>query len=387
MIKYIANTMPKPEKVPSVTMKEAELARSFHKSFPEYKKTPLISLKEIASKFNIKGIYVKDESKRYGLNAFKVLGASYAMGKYIAKKAEIFQEELTLDTIIAKTKTLGEIPFFAATDGNHGRAVAWTAKKLNQPANIYMPIGSSQERLENIKAEGAFAEITNLNYDDAVRLASKKADDANGIIIQDTAWEGYEDIPQNIMEGYGVIVSEIFDDLKVLPSHVFLQAGVGSFAGGVTGCIYDYCKKNNFKMPMVIVVESDQADCYYISAKSGDGKARFVGGDMQTLMAGLACGEPNTVAFDLLKNHASYFFSCSDKITSDGMRFLASQGIISGESGAVTAGLLANICMFEDKIKSDLELDEKSEVLLISTEGDTDKERYTDIVWFGKNNL
>ncbi|MGN1120228.1 MAG: diaminopropionate ammonia-lyase, partial [Oscillospiraceae bacterium] len=281
----------------------------------------------------------------------------------------------------------GEKPMFVtATDGNHGRAVAWTAAKLGQPASIYMPQGSSEERLKNIKATGAYAEITDMNYDDAVRFAAAQAEKTGGVIIQDTAWAGYEEIPLHIMEGYGVIADEVLE-CGFMPTHVFLQAGVGSFAGGIAGAFRDYCKASGRQMPRIIVAESDQADCYYRSAAAADGKPRFVGGEMRTLMAGLACGEPNPIAFDILRNEAACFVSCGDKVAADGMRILSSMGVTSGESGAVTCGILAHICMEIPELKTKLGLDERSRVLLISTEGDTDKQRYQDIVWFGRSNL
>lgn len=386
MINYKMNTMPPAEIIPEITAEQAKAARAFHSSFPEYEKTPLVKADSLARLLSLDKVYVKDESYRFGLNAFKVLGASYAMGRYIGDKAGLSADELTLDSVKKCSETLGKIPFFAATDGNHGRAVAWTAEKLGQPAEIYMPIGSSKERLDNIKATGAYAEITDMNYDDAVRFAADRAAKNGGVIIQDTAWEGYTKIPRHIMEGYGVIVDEVLEDIE-MPTHIFLQAGVGSFAAGVTGCIYDYCKKSGNRMPKIIVVESDKADCYYKSAVADDGKARFVGGEMRTLMAGLACGEPNTTAFELLKSRADCFVSCDDKISADGMRILSTFGITSGESGAVTCGLLTHICMEHSELRRLLSLDKSSRVLLISTEGNTDKERYRDIVWFGRSSL
>ncbi|EGT3911816.1 diaminopropionate ammonia-lyase, partial [Clostridioides difficile] len=242
------------------------------------------------------------------------------------------------------------------------------------------------------KGEGADASITDLNYDDAVRLANDYAEaDDHGVMVQDTAWDGYEEIPAWIMQGYGTMAKEAIEQLKEYgvdrPTHVFVQAGVGSLAGAVQGyvaSIYDEC-------PITVVVEADEADCYYKSAEAGDGKPRFVGGDMPTIMAGLACGEPNTIGFEVLKNYSSAFVSAPDWVSAKGMRILGNplrgdEKVISGESGAVTTGALVSILESEDlkDLREALKLDENSKVLLISTEGDTDPDKYRDIVWNGE---
>lgn len=388
------NTLPKTNKegcIEFLSRSEVSKAKNFHESFSEYDKTPLVELDNLAEKIGLKGIYLKDESYRFGLNAFKVLGGSFAMGRYLADKLgedikDLPYERLTSDEVREK---LGDITFVTATDGNHGRGVAWTANRLKQKSVVYMPKGSSLQRLENIKAEGAEASITDMNYDDAVRLAAKYADDHNGLMVQDTAWEGYEKIPAWIMQGYGTMALEALDQLnaiKVLkPTHIFVQAGVGSLAGAVQGF---FASEFGDECPKTVIVESNLADCFYKSAIANDGEARFVGGDMQTIMAGLACGEPNTIGWEVLKNHSTAFVSCPDWVSAKGMRILGNPlkgdtKVISGESGAVTTGLLYEIMTNKDykDLKEALELDENSRVLLFSTEGDTDPEKYREIVW------
>ena len=392
-IKWIGNNFSVPNAQPLITDESVEKTREFHRSLEGYEKTPLNSLSALAAFLNVGEINVKDESKRFGLNAFKVLGATYAMANYIAKKAGI-SEKITYEQLISKEMQdrIGKVTFYAATDGNHGRAVAWTAEKLGQKAVIYMPKGSSKERLENILATGAEASITDMNYDDAVRFAEEKANETNGIIIQDTAWQGYTEIPTWIMQGYSTIADEVMEDLKEVPTHIFLQAGVGAFAGAIQAYFNYYCGKNHLPQPIVTIVEPDCADCYYRSAK--EGKMQFVSGDMFTLMAGLACGEPNPIGFDIIAEKSSFFASCSDAITADGMRILANPmgndaKIIAGESGAVGIGALAHI--MKDKKLSDfkkaLNLNENSRVLIISTEGATDVKRYFDVVWYGANEI
>ncbi len=378
-----------------LSKREVLKARSFHESFPQYSPTPMAKLNNLAMMLGLGGIVVKDESFRFGLNAFKVLGGSYAMGSYIAKKlgediSKLDFHALTSDDLKQK---LGEITFFTATDGNHGRGVAWAANQLNQKSVVYMPVGSSRARLENILKEGSDASITDLNYDDAVRLAAKNSEKTpNSVIIQDTAWEGYTDIPIWIMQGYGTMASEAMDQLLEMgierPTHIFIQAGVGSLAGAVQGFFSSIFKDNP---PKVVIVESDQADCLYQSARAADGDPRLVTGDMQTIMAGLACGEPNIISWDILKKHSDTFISSPDPIAALGMRILANplkgdDKVVSGESGAVTTGILYEIMQnslyFE--LRDHLELNENSKVLLFSTEGNTDPHIYRDICWKGK---
>ncbi|WP_409068754.1 diaminopropionate ammonia-lyase [Clostridium sp. FAM 1755] len=373
---------------------EIKKARDFHQSFPQFTKTPLVNLDNLAKHLGVAGVYVKDESYRFGLNAFKVLGGSFSMGKYLAKRlgkdiSEVSYEKLTSEET---RKKLGDITFITATDGNHGRGVAWTATQLNQKSIVYMPKGSSLTRLENIRKEGAKASITEFNYDDAVRLAASQAKENGWVMVQDTAWEGYEEIPTWIMQGYGTMASEALEQLRELnvekPTHIFVQAGVGSLAGAVQGYFASVFKD---ECPTTVIVEADEADCLYRSAVAGDGKPRAVTGDMPTIMAGLACGESNTIGWEVLKSYSSTFVSCPDWVSANGMRMLGNpikedRKIISGESGAVTSGLLNAIMTNDDmeELREQLKLDANSRVLLFSTEGDTDPDKYRKIVWNGE---
>ncbi len=378
-------------------LKEEEVnkARTFHESFGEYSKTPLQELDELAAHIGVGGIYLKDESYRFGLNAFKVLGGSFAIAKYMAEKLGRDISELGYQKLISDEvrKELGDMIFVTATDGNHGRGIAWTANQLKQKSVVYMPKGSSLTRLENIRKEGADVTIQDMNYDDAVRLAAKYAEENGGVVIQDTAWEGYEDIPVWIMQGYGTMALEAIEQLKSLgvdrPTHIFVQAGVGSLAAAVQGVFASIYKE---KCPTTTIVEANIADCLYRSAVAGDGKAVAVGGDLQTLMAGLACGEANTIGWEILKNHSSMFVSCPDWVAANGMRILGNPlkddpHIISGESGAVTTGLLVEIMRNDEykELRESLKLDKDSRILLFSTEGDTDPDKYRNIVWDGEH--
>ena len=373
-IKWVKNNMPKTEcpELALMSIEEITKVRAFHESFSEYAVTPLVSLECLAEELGLGGIYVKDESFRFGLNAFKVLGGAYAIAKYIDGRD-------------------GEAVFYTATDGNHGRGVAWAARRLGHKAVIFMPDGSSERRREHILGEGAACEIkSGMNYDDCVRLAAKEAAKVkNGVVLQDTSWEGYKEIPAWIMQGYGTIALEADEQLRELgvtrPTHIFTQAGVGSFAGAITGVFKNLHPEN---CPVMTVVEPNAADCIYRSAVSG--KREIVSGEMRTIMAGLANGEPNAISWEILKNCASFFASCPDMVAAKGMRMLAypkgsDKEVVSGESGAVGLGLAASLMMDKDLegFKDALGLDRNSRVLVISSEGDTDPEAYRAIVHGG----
>lgn len=259
--------------------------------------------------------------------------------------------------------------------------------RYGQRSVVYMPKGSRPERLENIRAAGAEASITDLKYDDVVRMASSQAKENGWVLVQDTAWPGYEEIPGWIITGYGTMAAEIVEELPEPPTHVFLQAGVGSMAAGVAAVLKNAYPENP---PTVIIVEPTVADCFYRSAAAHDGKRHFAEGDMKTIMAGLACGEPCTLAWDILTHTSDFALSCEDYTAADAMRILgAPQGddsrIISGESGASGVGAaLALLGHVENKAFADeIGLGKDSNILCISTEGATDRERYCDITWHG----
>ena len=379
-IKWTENIMPKGEDKELEIMAPANVraARAFHESFPQYAETPLAGLDRLAEFLGVAKLCVKDESYRFGLNAFKVLGGSFAMARYISKLTGRPLEELSYAALTSRglKEQTGEITFFSATDGNHGRGVAWAARVLGQKAVIMMPKGSQAARFENIRAEGALTTIEELNYDDCVRKAAKAAAETpGGVLIQDTAWEGYEEIPSWIMQGYGTMAMEADEQFAAAadaaPTHVFVQAGVGSLAG-------------------VAVVESDQADCLYRSACAGDGSIRTVGGDMRTIMAGLACGEPSITSWQILKDKVTAFASLPDRVAADGMRVLGAPlpgdpRVISGESGAAPLGFLYALMRDGElaPLREKLKLGKDSRVLLFSTEGATDPENYRKVVWEG----
>ena len=363
----------------------AENARRFHRSLPAYRETRLVSLACAADQFGVAGILVKDESDRFGLKAFKGLGGSYGMFRILC-------ERLGLDPESADFKTFGEpeirrqcsgIEFVTATDGNHGKGVSWAAQLFGCKAHVYMPAGTVEARRRAIEGAGsAEAVITPWNYDDTVAYAAAQAAEHGWVLIQDTAWDGYEQIPKWIIQGYLTIGEETAEQLGGLtPTHVFLQAGVGSMAGGLTAYF-----RNRYApaSPLVTIVEPTAAACVYESVKAGDGAMHTVPGNAETIMAGLNCGTPCSVVWPVLRDEAFAFCACSDEVTELGMRAYArpvgsDQAVISGESGAVTFGLLWEI-LRDGALRREMKIEEDSVILLINTEGDTDPERYSRIV-------
>lgn len=371
--------------------------RNFHSSISNYQVTPLISLNNLAKKLNIKGIYVKDESYRFNLNSFKSLGSIYAIFKIVCEKLHIDDSETTFEDLQNPEikEKLKDMVFITATDGNHGKGVAFAASKLGCKSIVLMPKGSVEIRAEAIRQVGAYeVTITDLNYDDAVRKAAKMAEENNWYLVQDTAWDGYEDIPNYITQGYTTMANETYDQLQEYgiekPTHLFLQAGVGSMAGGVLGYFANKYKGNP---PITTIVEPKNVACIYKSALVNDGKPHAITGDLHTIMAGLNCGEPNTATWPILRDFASFYAACPDDVTSKGMRLMANplgddKKIISGESGAVGLGLLALLMERKEfeKVRKYMNLNSDSVVLIFSTEGNTDPIGYDEITKEGKYN-
>ncbi len=347
----------------------------FHRDMPQYKSTPLWHMDNLSKYVGVKAIYVKDESFRFGLNSFKALGGSYAIGSYLNEHGNSTS-----------------VTFISATDGNHGRGVAWMAKNTGNEAIILLPKGSALSRLEHIRSLGARAFITDLNYDDTVLLARKLAEENGWIIVQDTAWEGYEEIPVRIMQGYMTMAYESVMSLNgIVPTHVFVQAGVGALAGAVIGFLANIYTE---RMPLISIVEAQAADCIFRSIETSKGESVRVDGDLRTIMAGLACGEPNPIGYEIIKTNADFLLSISDDVAARGMRILANpvgndERIIAGESGAAGFGALMDILRFEEyaKLRKLLNLNEDSVILVFNTEGDTDENGYRKIVWDANEDL
>lgn len=383
------NTMYDGAALPEWLSEEATApVRAFHRTVPGYEATPLVSLSHLARRLGIGGLYVKDESKRFGLHAFKALGGVYAAARAAAEAADIPAAELTWEALTAPSvrAKLEGLTFVTATDGNHGRGVAWAARLLGCRSVVYMPRGSSEVRAEAIRVAGASeVTITDLTYDDAVRKADAEGKARGWRLIQDTSWPGYEDPPRWIVEGYTTMVWEALGQMReagAAPTHVLLQAGVGALAGSVTGSL---AAKYRERCPVIASVEPEEAACLYASIAAGDGAPHKAQGSMTTIMAGLNCGEPCTLTWPILKSRLSAAIACGEEAAALGMRlYAAPRGgdgqIISGESGAATLGALA---LMGDDCRQFLGLRADSVVLLFNTEGDTDPENWERVVYDG----
>ncbi len=371
--------IPNPYRFSGQSIKEnSDTAYNFHKTLPGYLPTPLLNLRHFAKKIGIGDCYIKDESQRLGLNAFKVLGASYAMAEEIKKYVPEGQSNLSFESIKSHKTSIKDLTFVTATDGNHGRAVAWCAEQYGCRAVVFMPKGSSEIRLKSILEHKAKAEITELNYDETVKYAESEAIKNNWVLLQDSSWPGYTEVPRNIMVGYKTMVQEFFEQTSDWPTHVIAQAGVGSFAASIFSSFISSTKQQ----PKFILLEPSGAACFFNSVKVGDKKPHLTP-DLNTMMAGLSCGMPSILAWDIIVPIADIFVICEDNIAIKGMQILSQPtegdpSIISGESGAVPIGFLHEVAtnpLYSD-LRDQLQLDVSSKVLFFSTEGDTDPELY-----------
>lgn len=295
--------------------------RAFHAQIPGYEMTPLKRLPHLASRLGLGSIWVKDESARMHLNAFKALGGSYAIYRFICQKLGLPRlsfAELMSDEIRAR---LGDITFTSATDGNHGKGLAWAAQKLRFSCVIYVHKQTSRARIEAIAEYGAEVRVVDGNYDDAVRQCERDARDNGWQVISDTSWPGYENIPRWVMQGYTTLLGETQEQLAaqgmVKPTHIFLQAGVGAFAAAM---IAFYEKLFGAAAPISVVVEPRTAACLHHSLLIGDGQPHGVTGDLETIMAGLACGEPSPLAWQVLWDCADFIVTAPDYVAAKGMR-------------------------------------------------------------------
>lgn len=367
--------------------------RAFHRQIPGYKMSPLKGLPNLAEMLGVGGIWVKDESVRLSLNSFKVLGGSFAIYQFIKQKLGLEDTDLTFNELMSDSirQQLGDLTFCAATDGNHGKGVAWAARALGFKSVIYVHKFTSQARIKAIEANGATVIVVDGTYDDAVRQATQDANRNGWQVISDTSWEGYEDIPRWVMQGYTTSLNETQEELAgqgiARPTHVFVQAGVGALAAATIGFYAQLCGEDR---PTTVVVEPDRAACLFKSAQSPEGSPQTFPGDLDTIMAGLACGDPSPIAWDILRDCTDYFLSCPDYVAAKGMRVYAvplagDPFIVSGESGAVSLGALMFVLELSKlaDLKAQMGLDANSQILLINSEGNTDPNHFRRVVWDG----
>jgi diaminopropionate ammonia-lyase len=359
-------------------------ARAEIASWPGYSPTPLVRLVELAASLGVGAVWYKDEAGRFGLGAFKALGGAYGVYRALAAEAarrtgapEPSSAELMRGGGAGGGSAAAGVTVTCATDGNHGRAVAWGVRLFGGRAVIFLPAAVSPAREAAIRAYGAETVRVDGSYDDAVRRAAEAGRQPGWIVVSDTSYPGYEEIPAHVMQGYTVLAEEALAQLPpgAPPTHLFLQAGVGGLAAAVAGHFWEALGAGR---PTVVVVEPERAACLYESARAG--RPVTLEGDLDTVMAMLSCGEPSLLAWQLLERGADVFATVPDAAAVRAMRVLAEgrggdPAIVAGESGA--AGLAALLLAAESpEHRSALGLDEHSHVLLIGTEGATDPEIY-----------
>ncbi len=356
-------------------------ARADISQWPGYAPTPLRPLAGIAREAGVAALHIKDEAERFGLGSFKALGGAYAVAGVLS--AELARRGAALSATTADlfagwyaadTRT---ITVACATDGNHGRSVAWGAQRFGAACAIFVHAGVSQGRIDAIARHGAAIRVVPGTYDDAVRTVAAEADKQGWFVVSDTSWPGYTEVPRDIMQGYRLMADEALDQWPgPPPTHVFIQGGVGGLAAAVSVQM----RARLDPAPDLVVVEPERAACLLASAEAGTLTA--VGGDLDTIMAGLACGEPSLIAWQELDRAAAAFLAIPDRAAIEAMRRLAGAGIVSGESGAAgLAGLL--LAARDPAARAALALDAASRVLVFSTEGATDPALYARLVGAG----
>ena len=364
------------ERAPDDAPKSTSDPLTFHQSMPGYAPTPLVSTPELARRVGVATLVVKDESRRFGLPAFKILGASWAVNCALAERLGL-PPAPTFAALLERAESVRPLKLVTATDGNHGRAVAHMAALLGLEATIYVPAGTVPARIDAIEGEGARLEVVKGSYDDAVARAARDAGD-RCLIISDTSWPGYERTPRAVIAGYATILQEIDEQLEQLgapqPDVVLVQCGVGALAAAV-GAHY-----RGGVGPTLISVEPDDAACMLESLAAG--RIVTVPGPHRSIMAGLNCGTLSQVAWPLLASTFDLCTTIDDERAREAMRLLAHAGIESGESGAAgLAGLLA-LCSAPEPAepRARFGIGASANVLVFSTEGATDPEAYARIV-------
>jgi diaminopropionate ammonia-lyase len=358
---------------------ESRLPAETHRSLPGYQPTELRSCPALAAALGVRTVLVKDESERLGLPSFKILGASWAALTTVqaAWGGEV-EGSLTLENVRASIGAGEGRGLVAATDGNHGRGIARVAALLGLEATILIPSGSSQARIDAIASEGAEVQVVDGTYDDAIAASARLAD-ANHLVVSDTSWEGYEEAPRAVVEGYSTMFFEIDDAIAEhglpQPDVLALQAGVGAFAAAGLR----HYRDGRTQPPATVVVEPSSANCLMASARAGG--LTLVPGPHRSSMAGLNCGLPSELVWPVVAAGTDVFVGISDHYANLAMRALADEGIVAGESGAAGLGgllALAEHATSEERSRAGLRAD--ACVLVVNTEGATDPANYEVVV-------
>jgi diaminopropionate ammonia-lyase len=348
----------------------------FHRRLPEYAATPLVDAPGLAGALGVGKAWVKDESWRLGLPAFKILGASWAVYRALEQRSDGIGEWGDLEELRGRLAPLLPLTLAAATDGNHGRAVARMAGLLGLGARIFVPADMAPARIEAIRSEGAEVVVVRGTYDDAVARSAEEAD-GRCLVISDTSWPSYEDVPRWVIDGYSTIPWEVEDELGRLgeggPTLVVVQIGVGAFAAAVTR---HFRSSGVFPRPKILGVEPVRAACALASAEAGS--IIHLPGPHDSIMAGLNCGSPSIVAWPVLSKGVDLFVEIEDRWAREAMRMMAGAGIVSGETGA--AGLAGLLALAREGDRGELGLTEEERVLVFNCEGATDPGAYGRIV-------
>ncbi len=349
----------KTEILKSLSIKEIDEAYSGISNWKGYSKTPLLELNKLTKELKLNKIFYKDESKRFDLKSFKALGGAYAVEK-VSKGNK--------DIVVA-----------TATAGNHGRSVAWGAKRLDIKCKIFISEFVSDARGKAMADLGADVIKVKGNYEKSLIECIKQSTNNDWQIVQDVAWKDYMTVPKYTMAGYTVMMKEIVDQIRNDQiTHIILQAGVGGMAGAMVAGIARYLKN----IPEIIVVEPDSAACVMESIKTG--KIEKIDIERESLMGGMSCGEVSLVPWEILKNSVKYCISLPDDDIAKTMKLLgnasfSNEKIIAGENSAPGVISLITICE-DEKIKENLKLNRDSNILLIGCEGDTDQAMYQKLI-------
>ncbi|WP_375172941.1 diaminopropionate ammonia-lyase [Pseudooceanicola sp.] len=358
------------------------LARETISGWPGYAETPLHDLTALAAEIGVAQLLYKDESTRFGLDSFKALGGAYAVARLLRiEVSRAIGREVSMAEVTdrAYPEEAAAITVCCATDGNHGRSVAWGAQNFGCRCVIFIHAGVSEGRKAAIEAYGAEVRRCDGNYDDSVRLAQEVAARDGWFVVSDTSYDGYMDVPRDVMQGYEVMASEAFDLLTEPPTHLFLQTGVGGMAAAVAA---QAVRRWGADRPMIVLCDPDRSACWLETMRAGHPTA--VEGDLDTIMAGLACGEVSALAWDILRDHADAVITLTDATAVADMRALArpkgrDPAIVAGESAvAGLSGLRA--AMGHDDARQMLDLGPDARVMVFGTEGDTDPDLYRNLV-------
>jgi diaminopropionate ammonia-lyase len=370
-----------PKVVTNKGIKSEKQTWDFHKQLPGYAPTPLIEAQQLARELGVGNIWIKDESRRFEMPSFKILGTSWAIYRALMSRLgkEIDSWE-TFDDLASIFAPLQPLTLVAATDGNHGRAVAHIAALLGFESHIFVPLGMAESRIDAIKNEGAKVTIVDGTYDEAVRRSALEEDETH-VVISDTSWPGYEEIPGWVIEGYATIFQEVDEQLARLyesgPDLVLVQIGVGALAAAV---VQHYRGKDRYSSPRIVGVEPTTAACMLESMKANQIVSLPI--PPCTIMAGLNCDTPSLIAWPIVSKGVDLFISIDDEWACQGMRTFAKLGLVSGETGA--AGIGGVLALLHDPslsaARASLGIESSTRILVICTEGATDPAAYEQIV-------